>query len=75
MYGIQAFSEKIFKKEFEKLMDFMNGFVGHIPFESGTDDADCGIETMTDFKGLLDIVSRLENETCVTSSLTTAKKQ
>ena len=43
-------------------MDLMNGFIGHVPFESGTDDAYCGIELVAGLKDLFEIVSGLENE-------------
>ena len=74
MYGIQAFSEKISKMEFENIMGFMNGFIGHITFESGADDADYGIETISGLKALLEIVLGLENEKCATSYQIAARK-
>jgi hypothetical protein len=55
-------------------MVFMKGCMNHIPFESGTDDAEEGTELVAGLEDLLEIVSRLENEKCVTTSLTAARK-
>ena len=74
MYGIQAFSEKISKMEFENIMGFMNGFIGHITFESATDETGYGIEAKSGLKALLEIVSGLKNEKCVNSIQTAARR-
>ena len=52
----------------------MKGFIGHIPFESGTDDAEGGTELLAGLEDLFGIVSGLENEKCVTSFQTAARK-
>ena len=52
----------------------MKGFIGHIPFESGTDDAGSGSDLVAGLEDLFEIVSGLENEKCVTSSQTAARK-
>ena len=44
VYGIEGIGEKAAKKRFEELMVFTKSFIGHVPFESGTDDAEGGIE-------------------------------
>jgi predicted RNase H-like nuclease (RuvC/YqgF family) len=56
------------------MMVCMKGYNNHVPFERGTDDADKGIELMVDLQDLLEIVSGLENEKCVTTSQTAARK-
>ena len=52
----------------------MKGFIGHIPFQSGTEEAEAGTELVAGLKDLLEIVSVLEKEECVTSSQTAARK-
>ena len=68
--GVQVIGEKATKKQFEEFMAFMKGFIGHIPFESGADDAEAGTELVDGLEDLVEIVSALENEKCVTSSQT-----
>ena len=51
----------------------MKGCVNHVPFESGTADAK-DTELMAGLEDLLEIVSGLENERCVTTSQTAARK-
>ena len=68
VYGVHGIGEKVAKKQFEELMVFMKGCINHVPFESGTDDAENGPELMADLGDLLEIVSGLENEKCVTTS-------
>ena len=55
-------------------MVFMRRLIGHIPFESGTDDAGSGTDLVAGLEDLFEIVSGLENEKCVTSSQTAARK-
>ena len=56
------------------LMALMKGCINHVPFDSGTDDAEEDPEElMADLEDLLEIVSGLENEKCVTTSQTTAR--
>ena len=74
MYGVHGIGEKAAKKQFEELMVFMKGCINHVPFESGTDDAEEGTELMAGLEDLLDIFSGLENEKSVTTSLTAARK-
>ena len=74
VYGIQGIGDKATKKRFEELIVFMKGFIGHVPFESGTDDAEGGTELVADLEDLFEIVSGLENEMSVTSSQTAARK-
>ena len=42
VYGVQGIGGKVAKKRFEELTVFLKGLIGHIPFESGTDDAKDG---------------------------------
>ena len=51
-------------------MVFMRRLIGHIPFESGADDAEAGTELVDGLEDLVEIISALENEKCVTSSQT-----
>ena len=74
VYGIQGIGEKAAKKRFEELMVFTKGFIGHVPFESGTDDAEGGTVLLAGLEDLFEIVSGLENEKSVTSSQTAARK-
>ena len=74
VYGAQGISEMAAKKRFEELMVFMKGFIGHIPFESGTDDAEGGTELVAGVEELFEKVSGQENEKIVTSSQTTVRK-
>ena len=46
VYGVHGIGEKVTKKQFEELMVFMKGCINHIPFESGTGDAEDGTELM-----------------------------
>ena len=62
------------KEQFEELMVFTKGFIGHVPFESGTDDAEGGTDPVAGLEDLFEIVSGLENEKSVTSSQTAARK-
>ena len=62
------------KKQFEELMVFAMGFIGHVPFESGTDDAEGGTELVAGLEDLSEIVSGLEKEKSVTCSQTAARK-
>ena len=55
-------------------MAFMKGYNNHVPFESGTDDAEEGTELVAGLEDLLEIVSGVENEKCVTTSQTAARK-
>ena len=55
-------------------MAFTKGFIGHVPFESGTDDAEGGTKLVAGLEDLFEIVSELENEKSVTSSQTAAGK-
>ena len=55
-------------------MAFMKGCNNHVPFESGTDGAEEGTELVAGLDDLLEIVSGLENEKCVTTSQTAARK-
>ena len=73
-YGIQGIGEKAAKKRFEELMVFTKGFISHVPFESGTDDAEGGTELVAGLEDLFEIVSGLENEKSLTSSQTAARK-
>ena len=43
-------------------MVFMKGRINHAPFESRTDDVADSTEVMAGLEDLLEIVSRLENE-------------
>ena len=52
----------------------VKGNVDHVPFESGSDDADDCNELLAGLEDLLEIVSGLENVRSVTSSQTAAKK-
>ena len=52
----------------------MKGCINHVPFESGTDDSEEGTELVGGLEDLLEIVSGLENEKCVTTSQTAARK-
>ena len=63
MYVVQVIGEKALKNRFEELMVFMNGFIGYIPLESGTDDAEGGTEQVAGLEDHLEIISGLENET------------
>ena len=74
VYGVHGIGEKAAKKRFEELMAFMKGCINHVPFESGTDDAAEGTELVAGLEDLLEIVSGLENEKCVTTSQTAARK-
>ena len=67
VYGVQGIGEKAARKQFEELMVFMKGFVGHIPFESGTDDAEGGTEQVAGLEDQFEIVSGLKNEKRVSS--------
>ena len=49
-------------------MVFMKGFMGHICFESGTDDAEGGTEQVAGLEDQFEIVSGLKNEKRVSSS-------
>ena len=55
-------------------MVFMRRLIGHIPFESGTDDVEASTELVAGLEDLFEIVSGWENEKCVTSSQTAARK-
>ena len=55
-------------------MVFMKGCINHAPFESGTADAKEDTELMAGLEDLLEIVSGRENEKCVTTSQTAARK-
>ena len=72
--GVHGIGKKAAKKKFEELMVFMKGCINHVPFESGTDDAEEGTELVAGLEDLLEIVSGLENEKCVTTSQTAARK-
>ena len=74
VYGVQGIGQKATKKQFEELMVFMKGFVGHIPFESGTDDTDSCTKLLAGLENLFKAVSGLENEKYVTSSQKAARK-
>ena len=74
VFGVQGIGEKAAKKHFEELMVFVKGNVDHVPFESGSDDADDCNELLAGLEDLLEIVSGLENVRSVTSSQTAAKK-
>ena len=62
VYGAQGIGEKAATKLFEELMASTKGFIGHVPFESGTDDAEGGTELVSGLEDLFEIVSGLENE-------------
>ena len=55
------------KKRFEELMVFIKKHVSHVPFESGSDDADECNELLAGLEDLLDIVTGLENVKGATS--------
>ena len=75
LYGIQGIGEKATKNKFEELMVCMKGFIGHIPFESGTDDTGSCTELVAGLEDdLFEIVSWLENEKSATSFQNTARK-
>ena len=74
VYGVHGIGEKTVKKQFEELMVFMKGYNNHVPFESGTDDAEEGTELVAGLEDLLEIVSGVENEKCVITSQTAARK-
>ena len=74
VYGVQGINQKAAKKQFEELMAYMKGFIGHIPFESQTEYAEGCTELVAGLEDLFEIVSGLENEKCVTSSQTAARK-
>ena len=74
VYGVQGIGKKAAKKQSMELMVLMKRFIGHIPLESGTDTVEGGTELVAGLEDLLEIVSGLENEKCVTSSQTAARK-
>ena len=74
VFGVQGIGEKAAKKCFEELMVFVKGNVDHVPFESGSDDADDCNELLAGLEDMLEIVSGLENVRSITSSQTAAKK-
>ena len=74
VYGVHGIGEKAGKKRFEELMVFMKGCMKHAQFESGTDDAEEGTELVAGLEDLLEIVSGVENEKCVTTFQTAARK-
>ena len=74
VYRVHGIGEKVAKKQFEELMVFMKGYNNHVPFESGTNDAEEGTELVAGLEDLLGIVSGLKNEKCVTTSQTAARK-
>ena len=74
VYGVQGIGEKAAKRQFYVLMLCMKGVIGYIPFESGTDDAEGCSELVAGLEDLFEIVSGLENEMCVTSSQSAARK-
>jgi hypothetical protein len=74
VYGAHGIGKKAAKEWFEELMVFMKGCITHVPFESGTDGAEEGTELVAGIKELLEIVSGLENEKCVTTYQTAARK-
>ena len=74
VYGVHGIGEKAAKKQFEELMVFMKGCMNHVPFESGTEDAEEGTELVPGLADLLEIVSGVGNEKCVTTSQTAARK-
>ena len=61
------------KKQFKELMVFFKGNMDHVPFGSGSDDADDCNELLSGLEDLLEIVTGLENVRSVTSSQTAAK--
>ena len=44
VYGVHGIGKKAAKKQFEDLMVFMKAYNNHVPFESGTDDAEEGTD-------------------------------
>ena len=74
VYGVEGIGEKAAKMQFDELMVFTKGFIGHILFETGTDDAEGGTELVAGLKDLFEIISGLENEMSVSSSHTAARK-
>ena len=72
VYGVEGIGEKAAKIQFEELMVLTKGFIGHVLFESGTDDAGGCTKLVAGLEDHLAIVSGLENEKCVTSSQTAA---
>jgi hypothetical protein len=74
VYGVHGIGKKAAKKKLEELMVFIKGYINHVPFESGTDDAEEGTELVAGIEDLLEIVSGLENEKCVITSQTAARK-
>ena len=55
VYGAHGIGKKVAKKRFQELMVFMKGYNNHVPFESGTDDAEEGTELMAGLEDLLEI--------------------
>jgi hypothetical protein len=74
VYGVHGIGEKAAKKQFEVLIALMKGCINHVPFDIGTDDAEeDSEELMAGLEDLLEIVSGLENEKCVTTSQTAVR--
>ena len=72
---IKELVRRLPKKRFEELMVFMKGFIGHIPFESGTYELEEGTELVAGLEDdLFEIVSWLENEKSATSFQNAARK-
>jgi hypothetical protein len=74
VYGVHGIGKKAAKKLFEELMVFMKGCINHVPFESETDYAEEGSVLVAGLEDLLEIVSGLKNEKCVTTSQTAARR-
>ena len=74
VYGVEGIGKKAAKMQFDELMVFTKGLIGHILFESGTDDAEGGTELVAGLEDLFEIISGLENEMSVSSSHTAARK-
>ena len=75
VYGVQGINQKAAKKQFEELMAYMKGFIGHIPFESQTEYAEGCTELVAGLEDdLFEIVSWLENEKSATSFQNAARK-
>ena len=55
-------------------MVFMDDYINHVAFESGSHDAEVGSELIAGLEDIIEIVFALLNEKSVTSSPTTAKR-
>ena len=75
VFGVQGIREMVAKCCFEEPMVFIKQNVSHVPFESGSADANEWNELLAGLEDLLDIVTGLENVKSVTSSQTAAKKE